>query len=340
VNAKRSEANQQIRDMLKEKKVQKEAEIQHSRATAAQQRRAKDVSRSERERLARLTAIDELRRKREQKQVEQRRKAEQEMVYLEASGKVNKQPLKGRAISGKATGKQRSNPTTSNTALARKQAQQVNKKMPNDIPQSTGKVSKSADKLSDERLSGQSYGAEDPLPAGPGSSTERSVNYSTLDDALKLLEAEPEPLVDPETMSQRTSSLPDWMDGEKGLSGDKLRSIMDFLDEVERENPSPIPTELSRKSMAFEEDTQKELDAVSAVASDIASTMNNQREALEGTRKQLMVVEREMDEQRQLNMYQMQQQQKEHKHKIAMQKQEYEHRLKGLQTVIDQVCAE
>jgi type III secretory pathway component EscU len=37
VNAKRSEANQQIRDMLKEKKVQKEAEIQHSRATAAQQ---------------------------------------------------------------------------------------------------------------------------------------------------------------------------------------------------------------------------------------------------------------------------------------------------------------
>lgn len=261
-------------------------------------------------------------------------------MYLEASGKVNKQPLKGRAISGKATGKQRSNPTTSNTALARKQAQQVNKKMPNDIPQSTGKVSKSADKLSDERLSGQSYGAEDPLPAGPGSSTERSVNYSTLDDALKLLEAEPEPLVDPETMSQRTSSLPDWMDGEKGLSGDKLRSIMDFLDEVERENPSPIPTELSRKSMAFEEDTQKELDAVSAVASDIASTMNNQREALEGTRKQLMVVEREMDEQRQLNMYQMQQQQKEHKHKIAMQKQEYEHRLKGLQTVIDQVCAQ
>jgi 5-azacytidine-induced protein 1 len=76
---------------------------------------------------------------------------------------------------------------------------------------------------------------------------------------------------------------------------------------------------------------------VSAVASDIASTMNNQREALEGTRKQLMVVEREMDEQRQLNMYQMQQQQKEHKHKIAMQKQEYEHRLKGLQTVIDQL---
>ena len=55
---------------------------------------------------------------------------------------------------------------------------------------------------------------------------------------------------------------------------------MDFLDEVERENPSPVPTEvkataftliwcvryseyfayyqLSRKSMAFEEDTQKE----------------------------------------------------------------------------------
>ena len=36
-------------------------------------------------------------------------------------------------------------------------------------------------------------------------------------------------------------------------------------------------------------------------------------------------------------MYQMQQQQKEHKHKLALQKQEYEQRLKGLQTVIDQV---
>ena len=99
-----------------------------------------------------------MRRKREQKQIDQRNKAEQEMVrpkypcevqgkrtellgcqvYLEASGKVKKQPLKGRAISSKATGKQRSNPSTSNTQLAKKQAQQVSEKMSDGIPQATG----------------------------------------------------------------------------------------------------------------------------------------------------------------------------------------------------------
>ena len=88
----------------------------------------------------------------------------------------------------------------------------------------TGQIS---DKSFGGRASGQSGdgSAQVPLPPGTGSSTERSVNYSTLDDALKLLEAEPEPLIDPGTISQQTSNLAEWMDGEKGLSSSKLRSV-------------------------------------------------------------------------------------------------------------------
>ena len=93
-----------------------------------------------------------------------------------------------------------------------------------------GDLPESVDRLSGKRASGQSN--EDTLaqvPSATARSTERSINYSTLDDALKLLEAEPEPLVDPDTLSQQSSELAQWMDGGKGLSSGKLRSIIKLV---------------------------------------------------------------------------------------------------------------
>ncbi|XP_062502627.1 centrosomal protein of 131 kDa-like [Corticium candelabrum] len=337
VIAKRSEANQQIKDMLKKKQFQRASDMRLSRSIANQQRKAKETSRSEKERMARLAAIEELKRKREEKQIEQRKKAEQEMVYLEASGKVRKQPVKWRT--GKATGKQVYANSRSRLQQNKKQIQPTVDKVTEVMLKTTNEESEPTETALEETaaLDGESQSDAHSITSVYSDMKSQTSSHSTLHEALKLLEAEPEPLEYPNATNHQTSELSQWMDNKGGLSSGKLGSILDFLAEVERENPSPIPSDLSRRSMVVEEDTQKELDAVSAVTADIASTMCSQKEALDVTRKRLGAVEREIDEQRQLNMYQMQQQQREHKHKLTLQKQEYEQRLEGLQKVIDQL---
>ncbi|XP_006819403.2 uncharacterized protein LOC102809491, partial [Saccoglossus kowalevskii] len=97
------DSEEEIRKLLLHKKMEKEEQMRKEGAgmdnLLDQQKRVeaeRKRSREERARQARQNAIQELQQKREAKRYDVKEKAEQEMSYLQASGKVTKKPSMGK----------------------------------------------------------------------------------------------------------------------------------------------------------------------------------------------------------------------------------------------------
>ncbi|XP_048575628.1 centrosomal protein of 131 kDa isoform X2 [Nematostella vectensis] len=231
-------------------------------------RQAEKVKRrEEKARLARQAAIEELQKKREEKKQENQRKAEDEMKFLQASGKVSKKKSNSRPKSAKPA-----RPVSS--LRLNNEAASASKGPSPSLPGSSRSTERKVDELFQESRASQavksvSFDDEHPLPSDRTESTSKNAgsdvnSKTTFDDllnSLKQLEQEPEELLSPGIPAASDHKLNSWLDeidkdNEKpylsvanvdshnhhkvqsdsstALSAEKLRNIIHFLDEVEK----------------------------------------------------------------------------------------------------------
>jgi len=133
------------------------------------------------------------------------------------------------------------------------------------------------------------------------------------------------------------------------LTADKLRSIMDFLDEVEQ-TEQDIRSELSRSRVvesvisekmmdAFDEAALpgKDIESASQMASDISNAIAAQKEELNERQKSVNILQKALQEQRNFTASHLQEVNKEHKQQLNLQRQEYEGTIQRHLSFIDQL---
>ncbi|KAK6170509.1 hypothetical protein SNE40_018889 [Patella caerulea] len=325
--------------------------------------------REEKARIARKQAIQDLQKKREENKEVVKKKAELEISYLQANGKLRKTP--------------------SNTSLnSKKKSSPVNPLSPSssrteksEATLTNGNVHSAVDEIFQSGpfspRSRNSGGAENVTPKSTArKSPSQAATQSTLNDlfdTLRKLEAE-EHLVTPRPEKKKNT----WMDeitkdddtddskefnltaenlsklgrtkdglGKSGfLTDDKLKSIITFLDEVQvSDRISVIDSELNK----INEDLQKpailvpdgeeiaHMEQAQAVASEVTNTVLSQRLELDEKKRTVHMLQKALNQQRELTVRHAKETEKEMTKRLDFQKDEYEEAIKRHLSFIDQL---
>ncbi|KAK7506382.1 hypothetical protein BaRGS_00002494 [Batillaria attramentaria] len=208
---------------------------------------------------------------------------------------------------------------------------------------------------------------------GPGDSATQTGTRTTLNDlydTLRKLEEE-ENLVTPQAVKK-----PSWLDDlekdqEEGkgsnltaenleklnaskdeltksgaLTDDKLKSIMSFLDEVQvSDRLSEIDTEIHRMNEELEKpallvpsgEELEQIEKAQAMASEVTNTVLSQRLELDEKSRTVTMLQRALNQQRELTVRHARETDKEMKRRLDMQKEEYEEAIKRHLSFIDQL---
>jgi len=336
--------------------------------------------REEKARLARQAAIEELQKKREEKRTRDKTIAEHEIAYLQETGKISKQKAQPKP----KLKQKRPDSSNSNRAGSRSDKEESDLDL-NRRPGTTSSVGRKVDEIfegSNHARSHREAGTDgiltdrsaimEPATSKPDDETKGSkTTFEDLLDTLKELEAEP-----PEINKQQKSFKDVWAQGNENkemhllttqnlrtlssskkegttenplLTADKLRSIMDFLDEVEQ-TEQDIRSELSRSRVvesvisekmmdAFDEAALpgKDIESASQMASDISNAIAAQKEELNERQKSVNILQKALQEQRNFTASHLQEVNKEHKQQLNLQRQEYEGTIQRHLSFIDQL---
>ncbi|KAI8500064.1 hypothetical protein Bbelb_223810 [Branchiostoma belcheri] len=292
-------------DMMRKEQNRRMAEMEDRRKQEEEKRRRRE----EKERQARQAAIQELQRKREEKRTEPKQKLEGEISFLQPSGKVTKK------VSRPASAKPKQRPGTASTI----------RKVDEMFDEPQGATAAPDPEAETNR---------DDLTTLTDSKTKTTLN--DLLDTIKMLEEEPEKFPTPrksrawgsdeekdngylsseklEKLNQppRTSAggLPGVM-----LTEDKLRSIMSFLDEVEKADDEVISQVTSQVTKSVESTPREDpaaaappvllvpsaeeiaqMEQASATASEVASEMLKQRLELEEKQRSVAMLQKALGE--------------------------------------------
>ncbi|XP_071105625.1 centrosomal protein of 131 kDa-like [Haliotis cracherodii] len=328
--------------------------------------------REEKARQARLQAIQELQKKRSEKREEVKKKAEEEVAYLQASGKITKSP--SRSSLAKKKGGSR-NGSKRGASSPREGQDNASQSTPRDGGQNgsaaPGTVEDMFQMPSSHREEAEGAGAE-PSPRLPSPS--QAATRSTLNDlfdTLKKLEEE-ENFVTPRA-EKRTSWLTELekrkekedciesnltaenlekLNSKHGLkqsgflTDGKLKSIMTFLDEVQvSDRLSEIDTEINKMNEELEKpallvpsgEELAQLEQAQAVASEVTSTVLSQRLELDEKRRTVTMLQKALNQQRELTVRHARETEKEMKKRLDHQKEEYEETVKRHLGFIDQL---
>ncbi|XP_067670950.1 centrosomal protein of 131 kDa-like [Haliotis asinina] len=327
--------------------------------------------REEKARQARQQAIQELQKKRSEKREEVKKKAEEEVSYLQASGKITKSPSKS-SLAKKKGGSSNG----SKKGSSRREEQEIAaESTPRGVEQNGSAAPGNVDDMfqmpSSHREEAEGAGAE-PSPRLPSPS--QAATRSTLNDlfdTLKKLEEE-ENFVTPRA-EKRTSWLTELekrkekedciesnltaenleklnsKDGLKQsgfLTDGKLKSIMTFLDEVQvSDRLSEIDTEINKMNEELEKpallvpsgEELAQLEQAQAVASEVTSTVLSQRLELDEKRRTVTMLQKALNQQRELTVRHARETEKEMKKRLDLQKEEYEETVKRHLGFIDQL---
>ncbi|CAH1273747.1 CEP131 [Branchiostoma lanceolatum] len=343
--------------------------------------------REEKERQARQAAIQELQRKREEKRAEPKPKAEGEIAFLQPSGKVTKKVSRPTSAKAKVKTKKRASPmkkagSESDSEMTESEVGASTQQRPG-----TSSTIRKVEEIFDEPQGAtaapepdtQDETDKDDLTTLTDSKTKTTLN--DLLDTIKMLEEEPEKFPTPrksrawgsdedkdngylsseklEKLNQppRTSTggLPGVM-----LTEDKLRSIMSFLDEVEKADDEVISQVTSQVTKSVESTPRDDASAsvaaapapvllvssaeeiaqmeqASATASEVASEMLKQRLELEERQRSVAMLQKALNQQRELTIRHAREGEKEMKHRLQVQKEEYEATIKRHLGFIDQL---
>ncbi|XP_061197331.1 centrosomal protein of 131 kDa-like [Saccostrea echinata] len=334
-------------------------------------------TREEKARQARLQAIQDLHKKREEKREEIKRKAEEEVSYLQASGKITKTPYKTNL------GKKKPDKTKKETNKEKDDSASEPASSSRSLPQSSQSAISSARTVStlrgdqtDSELESASNvqqvdtnGLDSNREPIPGSEAGTKSTLNDLLETLKKLEEEEhlEPSkperknawldeIDKELdnsnrlTEDRLRELGQSKDGpshkESYLSDDKLRSIMSFLDEVQvSDRISAVEQELNKVSQDFEippplvpsADELADLENAQAAANEVTSTVLSQRLDLEEKKRTITMLQKALSQQRELTIRHARETEKEMKKRLDVQKDEYEETIKRHLSFIDQL---
>ncbi|XP_033743324.1 centrosomal protein of 131 kDa-like [Pecten maximus] len=340
--------------------------------------------RDDKAKQARQQAIQELQKKREEKRDEVKQKAEAEISYLQASGKITKTPAKANIGRKKSPTKSFGNTLKDNNVDRDAQA---NGKSARSAISDVKTMSARSQEGSEEFI--ESASSVNQMDSSRNSDThtltERSQGYkgpdsevtnkSTLNDLLETLKKleEEEHLVTPkpekknawlddlEKVAQSSEKDVAYLTADKlqelnrprdggaasgYLSDDKLKSIMSFLDEVQvADRISAVEQEISKASEDFDRpvplvpsvDELAELEHAQEAANEVTSTVLSQRLELDEKKRTVSMLQKALNQQRELTVRHAKETDKEMKKRLEIQKDEYEEAIKRHLSFIDQL---
>ncbi|XP_077979762.1 centrosomal protein of 131 kDa-like [Glandiceps talaboti] len=400
---KQMEGEDEIRKLLAKKKREKEEQMKNEHdnmdSVFNSQRRAevdRKRIRDEKARQARQAAIEDLQKKRQAKKDDIKEKAEKELSYLQASGKVSKKPSTAGALARPRTG------SASSSSGAKRKTNRTNMKLnidneseseslPSNRPATASSVSRRVNEIFEESTV-QNESQVSNTEAGVTETVSAATTKTTLNDLLATIKMLEEPEELPET-EKKEKPKPDWLEmlerddtddglqnkrsaevylstekldhfnsvaksGKPSTSGDsmtkygknalltedKLRSIMSFLDEVEKadndseeeDDKAPDPASNPALIVPTAEELAK-LEHASAAASEVTNTVLSQKLELEEKGRTVKMLQKALNQQRELTVRHAKEQDKEMKHRLVMQKDEYESTIKRHLSFIDQL---
>lgn len=349
-----------LKRLLQQKKQDheehKKLDLEFLNEDESERRSAEDRKklREEKARQARQQAIQELQKKRELKREEVKRKAEEEITYLQASGKITKKPLR----------------------VGKKKTPAISSPVPNkdnNIDRDTNvSVSTLKDDEEDIFESVSNANVEESSRDSARKKTSEAPTKTTLDDLLDTLKKleEDEPLETPKPVTKNAwledlekDSSKSQLTSEKlqklnsagvdnsltksgFLTDDKLKSIMTFLDEVQTSDRlSAVDQELTKESHNFElppmlvpsADELLQLDQAKEVAEEVTSTVLSQRLELEEKKRSMSMLQKALNQQRELTVRHAREAEREMNKRLDAQKEEYEEAIKRHLGFIDQL---
>ncbi|XP_051958257.1 centrosomal protein of 131 kDa-like isoform X2 [Xyrauchen texanus] len=311
--------------------------------------------REEKARLARLTAIQELQQKRAQRATEVQQIAEDEIETLRHAKKVErKKPTK-------------SSPTSPTDVKAKNTDSNVN--IVSDLDDVTNlRAASPADSVSrgsqcSQEILQRSVSVEDQRQGAPSSRAQSKTTMNDLLDTLKLLEEDPDRLLEPKSYRKdkyawidedgdsislttdnverhrQLSQTPALPDGPALLSEAKLQSIMSFLDEMEQseqDRPRSV-TSGSHREVVLSEDDLAVVEQASATAAEVTGSMMRLKLELEEKKRTVNMLQTSLAQQRELTIRHVKETEKDLNYNFQLQKQQYEATIQRHLTFIDQL---
>ncbi|KAK2557238.1 Centrosomal protein of 131 kDa [Acropora cervicornis] len=373
-----------VKELLSQKKIEKEKQILDNAYSPGleelsdEKEEEKRKRREEKARLARQAAIEELQKKREEKRNQNQRKAEEELAFLQASGKVSKKKSTQRP---KSKSKKTSSGSTSNNSA--KDAKNEDTGITSGSESRESQVSSAVASASEEQGSGALFSDRtddtDKTITSSQVGGESKTTYDDLMESLKQLEEQPVDLMS--DGQRKETKYGDWghdfhsndksylsfssldllnkakleSQGQSGaaLSAEKLRSILTFLDDVEKAEDDAI-SEISQvrdgavsrglpsssTSVSVGVNREKEetaLESAAAAASDVTTAMMAVKIELEEKKRTNELLQRALNQQREFTLRQAKEMEKDAKQRLAIQRQEYEAAIQRHLSFIDQL---
>ncbi|GFO00920.1 centrosomal protein of 131 kda-like [Plakobranchus ocellatus] len=384
----RMAAEAAVKRLLSQKKEEHEQIVQSELAqsmnageleikTAAERKKAREDKAKE----ARQQAIQELQKKREERKNEVKKVAEEEVKFLQASGKVTKNPSFGSKKNKPSNG-------TSSSVISKRLPVSMGKEILAHSPEHSARESKDSQApQGSQRASDKGQEDAELTVTGTDKATEANTR-TTLEDlysTLKKLEEEEN------FLSARTEKKHSWLDDldkvedEPGsnltaenlqklnsskealsksgfLTGDKLKSIINFLDEVQvTDRLSEIDTEISRMNEGLmaqattaaaggnapeiplsaplvpSADEVAQIEQAQVTASEVTNAMLSQRLELDEKQRTVSMLQKALNQQRELTIRHARETEKEMKKRLDVQKEEYEEAIKRHLSFIDQL---
>ncbi|XP_027018926.2 centrosomal protein of 131 kDa isoform X2 [Tachysurus fulvidraco] len=335
----------------------KERAQQQEKAVISQKKKEEDRKRirEEKARLARLTAIQELQQKREQRAEEVQRIAEQEVEALQQAGKVGHMKLT-QSLPASPTATKAKN-TDSNVDLESELEDVANQRAASPTV-STRRGSQCSQEILQRFVS-----VEDQRQGAPSSRAHSKTTLNDLLDSLKLLEEGPERLSQAKSYRKekyawidedggsitlttdnverlgQLSQSPALSDGGALLSEAKLQSIMSFLDEMEKseqERPRSV-TSGSHREVLLSEEELAAVDQASATAAEVASSTMKLKLELKEKQRAVTMLQTALTQQRELMLHNVKETEKELNHNFQIQKQQYDATIQRHLAFIDQL---
>ncbi|BFZ03464.1 hypothetical protein BsWGS_06503 [Bradybaena similaris] len=355
-----------MRRLLNQKKeqhdIRRQQEYAHSMTSEeidARKAEERKRIREEKAKESRQQAVKDLQRKREERKSEVKKIALDEIKYLQASGKVTKtsaansyQGKKKRKVADKESPKEGINPRE---LLGNPGSQELSEDMGvthvgathfrNGEAPGGGQESDKGTEAGTRTTLEDLYSTLKKLEEEENFLSVQTEKKSWLDDLEKAQEEELGSNLTAENLEKLNSSK-DGLSKSGFLTDNKLRSIIDFLDEVQvNDRLSGIEMEISRVNDELEKpaflvpsaEQVAQLEQAQATASEVTNTLLTQRLELDEKKRTVTMLQKALNQQRELTVRHARETEKEMKKRLDVQKEEYEEAIKRHLSFIDQL---
>ncbi|XP_064600746.1 centrosomal protein of 131 kDa-like isoform X2 [Liolophura sinensis] len=337
---------------------QKRESIERDREAekAEEQRKAEERKRirEEKAKAARQQAIQELKVKREGRKEEVKKKAEEQLALLQASGKLPKSPTSARTKGERtprlqtpvspAEGKAEGDMTNNLNMFLETEPKRVDTDKTTDDPPPTPSHAHTKTTL-DDLLATLKKLEEDEKFATPRPDKKNSWLNGL--EKSKDTSLGPETYLSAEKLEKFTSSK-QAMSNSGFLSDDKLKSILNFLDEVQtadRLSDIDHVTDVGKAVELMEKppllvpsaDEISQMEQASAAANEVTNTVLSQKLELEEKKRTVQMLQKALNQQRELTVRHARETEKEMNKRLDVQKDEYEEAIKRHLSFIDQL---